>query len=286
MSLSFVDSHVHFWDIARIPYPWLAEVPAIATVHTPAELLAEAGKRPPQQVVFVESGVGPGYGLDEVRWIEDLAVRAARQVRIGGIVAYAPVDRGVDTEVALDAFRARPLVRGIRHLIQGETDPGFCLRPAFVAGVQSVGARGLSFDLCARASQLPSVIELARLCPETSFILDHAGKPDIRRNGLDPWRAHLAELARLPNVACKLSGLVTEADPAAWTPAQLGPFIDHLLATFGPGRLLFGSDWPVVELAATYQRWLDTVLGLLEPLAAFEREAILSLNARRVYRLS
>jgi L-fuconolactonase len=286
MSLSFVDSHVHFWDTSRIPYPWLAEVPAIAGAHTPIELANEVGGRMPKSVVFVEADADPTQGLAEVRWVEDLAARHARLITIGAVVAFAPVDQGVDTEVALDALRARPLVRGIRHLIQGQADPRFCLSPAFVAGVQSVGARGLSFDLCVRHHQLPAVTELVRLCPETSFILDHAAKPDIRGGRLDPWRAHIAELARLPNVACKLSGLVTEADPAAWTPAQLRPAFDHLMSTFGAGRLLFGSDWPVVKLAASYQRWLETALAFVEPLAAAEREAILCENARRVYRLS
>jgi L-fuconolactonase len=286
MSLSFVDTHVHFWDTDRIPYPWLVEVPDIAGPHTPADLLSEAGRQPPRRIVFVEASAHPLRGLDEVRWIEDLAVRYARQLVIGGIVAFAAVDRDVETDVALDALRARPLVRGVRHLIQGQADPRFCLRPEFVAGVQGVGARGLSFDLCVKPPQLPAVVELVRLCPETSFVLDHAGKPDIRGGVLDPWRAHMAELARLPNVVCKLSGLVTEADPAAWTPAQLRPYFDHLIASFGASRLLFGSDWPVVKQAATYQRWLDTVLSLIEPLVPVHRDAIMSGNARRVYRLS
>jgi len=286
MSLSFVDTHVHFWDNARIPHPWLVEVPDIAGPHTPTELTSEAGRRVPRPIVFVEASAHPSQGLAEVRWVEDLAVRNARQVAIAGIVAFAAVDQGMATEAALDALRARPLVRGIRQLIQGEADPRFCLRNTFVAGVQSVGARGLSFDLCVKPPQLASVIELVRLCPDTSFILDHAGKPDIRHGVLDPWRAHIAELARLPNVVCKLSGLVTEADPEAWTAAQLKPYVDHLLSTFGPRRLMFGSDWPVVKLAATYQRWLDTALGFIEPLPPADREAILSATARRVYRLS
>ena len=149
--------------------------------------------------------------------------------------------------------------------------------------MRRVGEHGWTFDLCARHPQLPACIELVRACPGTSFVLDHAGKPDIRRGVLDPWRAHIAELARLPNVVCKLSGLVTEADPATWTPAALRPYVDHLLSCFGAERLLFGSDWPVVDLAASYQRWLETALELLAPLPAGARAAVLSGNARRVY---
>jgi L-fuconolactonase len=282
MDLSFVDTHVHFWDPGRLPYAWLAGLPAINRLHTPAELAAEAGGRLAARMVFVECDVDRARAGDEVRFVEELA---AREPRIQGIVAFAAVDRGPATLAALDALRARPLVRGVRHLIQGQADPGFCLRPDFVAGVRACGERGLSFDICVKHHQLAAVVELSRGCPGTAFVLDHAGKPDIKGRLLDPWRAHVTELARLPNVACKLSGLVTEADPAAWTAADLRPYVDHLLASFGPGRLLLGSDWPVVKLAGGYARWLDAALALLEPLAPGERQAVLADNARRVYRL-
>jgi L-fuconolactonase len=280
---SFVDAHVHFWDAARLPYPWLAAVPAIADPHTPVELAMEAEACMPTEIVFVESAVDPTYARDEVRWLEALA---AREPRIAAIVAQVAVDRGGETEAALAALAGHARVRGVRHNIQDCPEPDACVRPAFVAGVRRVGERGWTFDLCVKPPQLPACIELVRACPATSFVLDHAGKPDIRGGALDPWRADVAELARLPNVVCKLSGLVTEAVPATWTPAALRPFVDHLLSCFGPSRLLFGSDWPVVTLAASYRRWLETALELLEPLSVDERAAVLSDNARRIYRLT
>jgi L-fuconolactonase len=279
---SFVDAHVHFWDQARMPYPWLAEVPAIASAHTPAELEVEAVPAP-AAIVVVESAVAPAHALDEVRWLDALA---QREPRLGAVVAQVAVDRGAETEAALAALAEHARVRGVRHIIQGQADPDFCTRPAFVDGVRRVGARGWTFDLCVSHAQLPACLALARACPDTVFVLDHAGKPDIRRGGLDPWRAQLAELARLPHVVCKLSGLVTEAEPARWTPAALRPYVAHLLSCFGAGRLLFGSDWPVVKLAASYHRWLETARELLAPLSAAERTAIMSDNARRIYRLS
>ena len=282
-ALSFVDAHVHFWDGAHLPYPWLAEVPALAAPHTPAELAVAAAARPPEAIVFVESAVAPAHALDEVRWIEALAARGAA---IGAIVAQVAVDRGAETEAALAALDGHARVRGVRHNLQDEPDPDYALRAAFVAGARRVGARGWTFDLCVRHPQLPACAALARACPETMFVLDHAGKPDIRRGLLDPWRAHMTELGRLPNVVCKLSGLVTEADPATWTAETLRPYVDHLLSCFGPGRLLFGSDWPVVNLAANYHRWLETALAFLAPLSAAERAAVMSENARRIYRLS
>ena len=279
----FVDAHVHFWDNARLPYPWLAEVPAIAGPHTPAELATEAGAYRPTEIVFVESAVDPMRALDEVRWVEELA---ARDNRIAAIVAQVAVDRGAETEAALAALAGHARVRGVRHIIEKHPEPDYCVRPAFIAGVQRVGERGWTFDLCVRPAQLPACIALVQVSPATVFVLDHAGKPDIRRGALDPWRTQIADLARLPNVVCKLSGLVTEADPATWTVAALRPYVDHLLSCFGPQRLLFGSDWPVVTLAASYRRWLETALELLTPLSAGERAAVMSENARRIYRLS
>jgi L-fuconolactonase len=281
-SARFVDAHVHFWDAARLPYPWLAGVPAIAGPHTPAELATEAGTRAPREIVFVESAVAPGRALDEVRWVESFAGAPV----VAAIVAQAAVDRGAETEAALAALAKHARVRGVRHNLQDHRDPVHCLRPAFIDGVRAVGARGWSFDLCVRHAQLPACTALVRACPETTFVLDHAGKPYVRGSVLEPWQENIAALARLPNVVCKLSGLVTEADPATWTSAVLRPYVEHLLSCFGPGRLLFGSDWPVVNLAADYGRWLDTALDFLAPLSQNERGAIMSENARRIYRFA
>jgi L-fuconolactonase len=282
MAVPFVDAHVHFWDPALLPYAWLAEQRAIGVPHVPANLRAEAGDQMPRQVLFVQAECDRARSFDEVSWVDRLA---ATEDRIAGIVAFAPMDLGAQTVRALDRLRAIALVRGVRHLIQDDPDPDLCGRPAFVAGVRSVGERGLCFDLCLRHGQLPAAIDLVRACPETRFVLDHAGKPDIRAARLDPWRAHVEELASLPHVACKLSGLVTEAAEGGRSLDDLRPFVDHLLTTFGPKRLLFGSDWPVVKLASTYVGWLANARTLLEHLAPGDLQAIFHDNARHTYRL-
>lgn len=283
MNFRFVDAHVHFWDPARLHYPWLAGVPAIAMAQTPAVLAAEAGGRRPERIVFVQADCAPEQVLAEVEWVESLA---RDEPAIGGIVAAARLDQGAATQAALDHLAARPLVRGVRQLIQGERTAGFCTRAEFVAGVQSLARRGLSFDVCCRHDQLREVTELVRRCPETTFILDHAGKPPIARGEMEPWSRDLAALASLPNVACKLSGLVTEADHGAWTPAQLAPYVSQIVKRFGPRRVLFGSDWPVARLAATYARWLDVARESVSAFSAPERDAIFRLNALRLYRLT
>jgi L-fuconolactonase len=179
-----------------------------------------------------------------------------------------------------------PLVKGVRRNLQDERDPAFCQRPDFVAGVRLLEAYGFSFDICIRHDQLPAVTALARECPAVLFLLDHLGKPPIRERKLDPWRDHLSALAVLPNVACKLSGLVTEANWYRWQPEDLAPYVTHALTAFGPSRALFGGDWPVITLASTYQRWAEVLAALTAQLSHDERRQIWSENARRWYRLS
>jgi L-fuconolactonase len=282
MGFEFTDSHVHFWDASLRPYPWLAGVPSIAAAHGPLDLLREAGGSPPSRVVFVQADCDRGFAPDEVAWVESLANEA---VPVAGIVAFSPMDAGAATLSTLRSLAGRPLVRGVRHLIQGETDPRFCLSAAFVEGVRECGELGLTFDLCVRHAQLASVVDLVRLSPATTFILDHAGKPDLRSNLLESWKVHIGELAACPNTVCKVSGLVTEAGTAALDPGRFVPTITHLLETFGPTRLLFGSDWPVVKLASPYATWLNMAKALLAHLPAPSQSAIFNTNAGRVYRL-
>jgi predicted TIM-barrel fold metal-dependent hydrolase len=159
------------------------------------------------------------------------------------------------------------------------------LQPDFVAGVRLLAEYNLSFDLCIKHWQLPGVIELVRLCPGTTFILDHLGKPDIKEQRLDSWQADLRKLAERPNVACKISGMVTEADPENWQPADLEPFINVALESFGEDRVLFGSDWPVVLLASSYRCWYETLEALTARLALSARRRLWAENAQRFYRM-
>ncbi len=178
-----------------------------------------------------------------------------------------------------------PRVKGVRRLIQSEADPGFCLQPEFIKGVQGLAAYGLSFDICISHAQLANAIEMVRRCPGVTCVLDHIAKPDIRNGLMQPWKRQMREMADLPNVHCKLSGMVTEADHAHWTGADLQPYIDHVLDCFGLDRVLFGGDWPVVTLASTYTRWVETAGQALAGCSEGERKKLFCDNAKRVYRL-
>lgn len=275
-----IDAHVHFYDLARTSHAWLAGSAAINRSFGPADLEAARGATAIDRLVFVEAGADPGQHLAEARWASELA---AADPRIGAIVAHAPLE-SAGAEADLELLGALPLVRGVRRLIQGESDPSFCLEPEFIRNVRRLPRHNFSFDICVKHFALVYALELARLCPDTLFILDHIGKPDIRRRLIEPWRSQLREIALLPNVLCKLSGVATEA-AADWSAADLAPYIHHAIECFGFDRLMFGSDWPVATLAVDYPGWVAQVDAAIAGTSAAERRQLFRDTAKRAYRL-
>ena len=276
-----IDTHVHFWDPDRLSCPWLTGVPAINRRFTPEEYRSATARLPITGIVFVQADVAPQHSRAEVEWVAELA---RSEPRIGAIVAFAPLEEGEAVAGTLEELSGQPLVRGIRRLIQSEPDPAFCLRDGFVAGVRALARYDLSFDICIRSTQLESAVELVRTCPGVRFILDHIGKPDIAGGELEPWMSLIAQLAALPNVTCKLSGLVTEAHHGSWTSDDLRPYIEHVIECFGFDRLMYGSDWPVVTLAADYDRWAATLQAEVAGCSATERRKLFHDNAKMTYR--
>ena len=210
---------------------------------------------------------------------------AAHEPRLQGIVAQAPLEKGAAVRDDLAALAANRLVKGVRRITQGEADPDFCNRPDFVEGVRALAEFSLTCDLCCTHSQLEPIIRLVRACPDVPFVLDHLGKPDIRSGKREPWAMQLQELASLPNAWCKLSGLVTEADPTHWTYNDIEFYLQHALACFGADRLMYGGDWPVVTLAASYSRWIECTERALDSLSARDLQKIYRDNARHFYKL-
>lgn len=275
-----IDSHVHFWDPTVLEYAWLEDLPTLHRPFLARHLRAASAEVPLRGVVFVEANPRPDQGVEEVRLVRSLA---AAEPRVLGIVAFAPLTDPAGLPPALDALQAEPRVRGVRHNIQGQP-PGFCLRTSFVEGVREVGRRGLTFDLCATHDQLDEVVELARRASHTRLVLDHCGKPPIRAGALDPWRERVRALADLPHLWCKLSGLLTEAGDG-WTEERLRPYAEHVAECFGPGRLLFGSDWPVLTLAGRYRDWYQFTRRVTAAWTDAEQQQFFHDNARACYGL-
>jgi L-fuconolactonase len=280
--IPLVDTHLHLWDLTRLRYPWLEGHPQLGRNFLPEDFRAAGGDVQVGAMVFVQCDAVPEQAVAEARWVAELA---RTEPRIKGIVARATLERGEAAHAQVAELAEIPLVKGVRRLIQGEADPEFPVRPDFVRGVQLLHGFGLSFDLCLKHHQLAATIRLVRQCPDVSFVLDHIAKPDIKAGRLDPWRAELRELAQLENVTCKISGLATEANWAAWTTAQLRPYIEHVIACFGFDRVMFGGDWPVSTLATTYPRWVAAVDEVLGGCSREEREKFWVRNAERIYRL-
>lgn len=275
-----LDSHVHFWDPYRLHYPWLAGEPALNRSFLPDDLTA-AGRPDGAGVLVVEADRVPEEAVAEVDWLTALASAGAP---VRGIVAHVPLERGLACRAVLSELAARPLVVGVRRLLQDQPS-GFAVAADFVAGVRQLAEYRFVLDLCVRHHQLAEVTELARRCPEITFVLDHLGKPAVGRRPLRDWAGDVDRLAALPNVACKLSGLTSEADRATCTPAHLGSYLRHAVAVFGPARCMFGSDWPVASLTTTYGGWLDAVREAVADLTSGDRARIMIRTAESVYGL-
>lgn len=280
---ALIDSHVHLWDPETFPMPWLEDAPSLRQTYDVDTFTRQVAGLPLDGFVYVEVGVAPQFAVLEARRAVELGERDAR---LRGVIAAAPLEFGAGARSYLEELRALgPLIKGVRRNLQDEADTSFCLQSDFVRGVHLLADYDFSFDVCIRRHQMPAVVEMVRRCPEVRFVLDHLGKPAIERHEFNPWREHLRQLAALPNVWCKLSGLVTEAQFYTWRPAQLKIYVDHALSVFGSSRLMFGSDWPVMLQSSTYAHWAETLDALIADLPPPSQREIWSETARRCYRL-
>lgn len=281
-NMSIVDSHVHWWNPAQLRYAWLDGLPALNRAFLPADFSTASATANVDKIVFVEGGCKQAQSLAEVGWASGLA---SGEPRLKGIVAQASLEKGGTVRAELDALAGCPLVKGVRRNLQGERGQDFCLRPDFVSAVKLLADYNFTFDLCIRHDQLLSAAELVSQVPQVNFVLDHFGKPDVRGKKLEPWAADLKTFSALPNVFCKLSGLTTEADSNNWQPEDLKAYIERTLEYFGFDRVLFGSDWPVATLATNYQRWIETIQGLISFAPAADQTKLFQTNAERIYRV-
>jgi len=277
-----IDTHVHLWDPQHFRMEWLDKNPLLNTRYSVPEYREHTAGIQIEAMVYLEVGLAPHYAILEPRWVLE---RAKEDPRIKGIVAAAPLEYGEQLRAYLKELVAcGPLVKGIRRITQGDP-PDFCLKPSFIRGAQMLPEFGLSCDLCINHTQLAKTVELVKQCPQTQFIVDHIAKPNIKEHVLDPWRKELKAMAALPNVICKLSGAVTEADRDHWSEADLKPYVAHVLDVFGEDRVAFGGDWPVSLMASTYERWVRTVDSLTAHLSRDAKKKLWAENARKFYRL-
>ncbi|RYJ29336.1 L-fuconolactone hydrolase [Streptomyces sp. L-9-10] len=277
-----IDAHHHIWDLSVRDQDWITG-PAMAPIRrnfTLADLDAESRAAGVSATVLVQT-----IGVPE-ETPEFLAAADGSDL-VAGVVGWTDLTApGVaDTLAALRELPGGDRLVGIRHQVQGEPDPEWLLRPDVQRGLAAVAAAGLVYDLVILEHQLPAAAKAAELLPGLTFVLDHLGKPPIAGGATEPWAGLVRALAARPNTVCKLSGMVTEAAWDSWTAEGLRPYADTVLDAFGPERLMFGSDWPVCRLAATYGEVLDAARTLTDGLSEDERDAVFRDTARRVYAL-
>ncbi len=276
-----VDTHVHLWHPKQLRYAWLKQVPLLNRPFLLKDYNDAIGDLEVESMVFVQCDTHPDDGLKETSWVTSLA---AGDPRIRGIVAWAPLEVGNCVAAFIEKLAEESLVKGIRRLIQGES-VDFCIQPNFIDGVKTLSRHGLSFDLCIFHPQLANAIRLVEQCPDVQFILDHIGKPDIKNQLFEPWKQEIKVLADFPNVHCKISGVVTEADHENWSLDNVQPYIDHVIACFGFDRVIYGSDWPVSTLATDYKRWVETLQESVSGCSPEELRNLFHDNAVRFYKL-
>ena len=279
MDQPIVDTHVHFWDMDRFHYFWLKpEYGILYQTYLPGQIRQEMDKAGVQYGVFVQAN----HLVEENDWVLGLA---ETHTWIAGMVGWVDL---TDPRVGdlLDRYMRNPRFKGIRNLIHEEPDDRWLLRPDVQPGLEALAERGLTYDIVALPRHLPYIPEVISRHPGLNFVVDHMAKPSIASGNLDAWAQDLGAVAALPNVFCKVSGLITEATPNAWTPEELKPAIQTAVDLFGFDRLMFGGDWPVSLLASSYKQVVDATRSALPEASEEDLARFWSGNAVRFYRLA
>lgn len=274
-----IDSHQHFWQVGRFDYPWMStDLGVLYRDYLPDDFVPVIRENGVEQSILVQAS----NSVAESRWLLDLA---GANSFIAGVVGWVDLTSPeIDTQ--LNELSANPKFKGVRHLVESEPDDAWLVQPAVLSGLQKLSDRGLSYDLLVHTRHLKYVPRVAESRPDLALVIDHLAKPPIARKEIKEWSHALAPLARYQNIHCKLSGLVTEANWNSWQTDDLRPFVDCALEFFGTERLMFGSDYPVCLLAASYDRVLDSFQQILQNLNDTDREKIFHRNAAKFYRLN
>jgi L-fuconolactonase len=273
-----IDAHQHFWMYSPAEYDWIDDSMAMLR----RDFLPDDFKPVLESNDFHASvAVQARQTLEETRWLLELAERSPW---ILGVIGWADL-RSPDIRSQLNVITRNPKLVGIRHIVQSEPDDRFLLQPDFLRGISVLEEFDLAYDILIYTKHLPVAAEFVERFPRQRFVLDHLAKPPIKSGNIDSWAQGISRLAAFPNVFCKLSGLVTEADWRHWSPEQITPFLDVAFESFGPDRLMIGSDWPVCLVAASYARAVEVIKSYLLQKKPECQDRVLGGNAQRFWRL-
>lgn len=279
---TIIDTHQHLWIRKKVRMNWIAKGSKLDRDFTPDDYADAIKGTGITQAVYLEVDVVPDDLNTEADWVADLCAGGKTATR-AAVIGGRPESDGFAKYVA--RFKDHKHIRGVRRVLHGETKAGHCLSKEFQRGMNALAENGMHFELCMRHADLPDAIKLAKACPETRFVLDHCGNPDLKKH--DQWKRDMEALAQCKNVlACKVSGIVASADPTNWSADDLAPVVNHTLDTFGPERVMFGSDWPVCLRTATIKQWLAALDAIVKERKAENMTKLFRKNAERVYRLA
>jgi L-fuconolactonase len=275
-ALPIVDTHLHLWDLEAMDYPWLqGENNALGRNFLIPDFKEATAGMPISKMVFVECARLPEQYLQEVAWVEK---QALIDPRIKGMVAYFPLEKGSAAKPEFEELTERKIVRGIRKSLMAD-------HPKFINGVEMMSQSDLSYDLNVNTSQMDAALKLVQQFPNQTFILNHMGNPDIKGKDWKLWDKKMKSFSTLENVNCKISGMITKANPQSWAIEDLLPYFNTVISTFGPDRILYGGDWPVVLRAGSYGEWMAAFIQLASTLSENEKKKLYYLNAERIYRI-
>jgi len=277
-----VDAHQHLWDLDLFDYAWLKDLPVLNRSFRMNDYCDATTGLGIEKSVHLEADVDEPFIVEETKHVLRLADRSDNPLE--GVVACGRPE-SKEFKTYLERILGHAKLKGIRRILHTQPDD-LGQSETFIENVNSLAGYGLSFDLCVLARQLPLAIRLVSRCPEVTFLLDHCGVPQVREKILDPWRANIHAIAKFPNVFCKISGLVAYADPHHWTAEDLRPYVDHAIECFGWDRVMFGSDWPVCTLSASYRQWVNALVSLTRGAGEVNQKKLFQENAIRIYRLA
>jgi predicted TIM-barrel fold metal-dependent hydrolase len=279
-----VDTHQHLWDLGRFRLPWITRESPLNRNFLMRDYLEATRGLNVVKAVYMEVDVAPDQQAAEADYILGICRRGDTPT-VAAVISGRPAS---DRFAAyLDRFRRQRHLKGVRQVLHTAATPaGYCRAREFVRGVRLLGARGLSFDLCMRSPELPDAAQLIEACPDTRFILDHCGNANVQARDRTQWQRDLERVARFRNVVCKVSGIVASARPGRWTAEDLAPIVNHTLSTFGLERVMFGGDWPVCTLAATYRQWVEALRTIVRERPDADQRRLYHDNAVRFYGLA
>jgi predicted TIM-barrel fold metal-dependent hydrolase len=282
-SIAIVDTHQHLWNLDKFKLPWIEHGSPLAKSYGMKDYLAATKGLNVVKAVYMEVDVAPEQQLAEAEFITALC-KAGKTPTVAAVISGRPASG--DFKKYVTRFKGSPYIKGLRQVLHGKGTPAkYCLQPAFVKGIQLLGKLGLRFDLCMRPGELFDGKKLVEACPDTRFILDHCGNANVQARDHTQWRKDMAQIAKCKNLVCKISGIVASAKKGKWRADDLAPFINHTLDVFGPDRVMFGGDWPVCTLAASYKRWVTALKAVVKDRKRSEQKKLFHDNAVRFYGL-